>query len=46
LLIFLFGVPETRAWPSRCANVTACGGTPSTPSSEQRLKALAPGPFV
>ena len=55
LLIFWVGVPETRAWPSRGANVTdsglvvACGGTPSTPStpsSGQRLKAEVPGPMV
>ena len=52
LLIFWVGVPETRAWPSHGANVTgsglvvACGGTPSTPSSEQRLKAEVPGPMV
>jgi MFS family permease len=52
LLIFWFGVPETRAWPSRGASVAGsdfvapCVGTLSTPSSEQRVIVRAPGPIV
>ena len=52
LLIFWFGVPETRGWPSRGANVTggdyvmACGGTPSASSSEQHPNRQGLGPIV